>query len=68
MRNIFKMPFVKDLPSTYQYFHKRIKHITSQYDQDGIIEAIFDLIGTRNKFFVEVGGGSSIDNTFYLRT
>ena len=55
------------LPSTYRYFQKNLKQFNAQYDQDGIIEAIFDIIKTRNKYFVEIGGGNSIDNTYYLR-
>ena len=31
------------------------KKISSQRGQDGIIEAIFNTIGTTNKFFVEFG-------------
>ncbi len=61
------MKELKDLPETYQYFHSRAKKYNSQFDQDGVIEAIFEIIGTRNKFFVEVGGGNSFDNTYYLR-
>ena len=65
---VLKMKEIESMPQTYQYFHKRVKQITSQFDQDGVIQAIFQLIGTRDKFFVEVGGGSVMDNTFYLRS
>ena len=58
---------LQQTPYCYQYFHERLKHINSQYDQDGVIEAIFDLIGTRDKFFIEIGGGNTIDNTYLLR-
>ncbi len=33
-----------------------------------MIQAIFDLIGTTDKYFVEIGGGSDMDNTMNLRT
>ena len=68
VRKVLGMKAVSELPSTYQYFLKRARQNTSQYDQDGVIEGIFDLIKTRNKVFVEVGGGSKQDNTYYLRT
>ena len=67
-RKILKIPTVESLHHSYQYFHKRGKSVASNLGQDGIIEAIFDLIGTRNKEYVEVGGGNDYDNTYYLRT
>lgn len=67
-RKIYAAPALEELPETYKYFHQKAWQNSSQFDQDGVIEAIFDLIGTRNKFFVEIGGGSSIDNTNYLRS
>ena len=57
---------ISDLPMTYQYFHKSVRQVFSQEDQDGVIEAVFDLIKTRNKIFVEIGGGNKYDNTYYL--
>ena len=59
-------PF-ESLHHSYKYFNSRAKRINSQYDQDGVIEAIFDLIGTRNKQYVEIGGGNTFDNTYLLR-
>lgn len=61
---------VQSMPKTFQYFHSRAKRVNSQLDQDGVIEAIFDAIKDNyqsKKYFVEVGGGSEIDNTAYLR-
>ena len=43
------------------------KKISSQRGQDGIIEAIFNTIGTTNKFFVEFGVHSGEGNTLYLK-
>jgi hypothetical protein len=34
----------------------------SQFGEDGIIEEIFQRIGTKNKFFVEIGSGDGIEN------
>lgn len=58
------------MPETFRYFHSKAKKISSQLDQDGVIEAIFEVIDSsyeNSKFFVEVGGGSKVDNTAYLR-
>lgn len=67
-KKMLGMVKLEETPYSYQYFHKYLKQVTSQVDQDGVIEAIFDLIGTRDKFFIEIGGGNSYDNTFYIRT
>lgn len=67
IRSVTRMKPFEELPKTYQYFYDRSFQNTSQFDQDGVIEAIFDLIGTRNKFYVEVGGGNDYDNSRYLR-
>jgi hypothetical protein len=50
--------------------NKYQKKVLSQYGQDGVIEAIFDKIGTTNKYFVEFGSSgndSGMGNTAYLR-
>ena len=66
-RKVFGQKPISDLPKVFQFFHKKLRKISSQYDQDGVIEGIFELIKTRNKVFVEIGGGSDNDNTFVLR-
>lgn len=48
-------------------YHKKI---LSQHGQDGILEKIYELIGTTNKYFVEFGSSGTDDgqgNTPYLR-
>ncbi len=46
--------------------HRRV--VTSQFGEDGILEAIFDRIGTANKWFCEFGAwdGEYLSNTFPL--
>lgn len=42
------------------------KTITSQYGEDGVIERIFKIIGTENKWCVEFGAGADNNNTWTL--
>ena len=51
-------------------FKNHLKKVYSQFDQDGILEYIFNLIGVTNKYFVEFGSNGfiySFGNTSYLR-
>lgn len=48
------------------WLHARRGNRTSQHGEDGVIEAIFEKLGTRNKFCVDVGAGNGIyvSNTY----
>lgn len=50
-------------------FSDKKKKVYSQLGEDGIIEYIFNIIGTTNKYFVEFGGwdGIHLSNTANLR-
>ena len=56
------------MPLGYQYLHKNGGKISgAQYDQDGIFNSIFSMIGVKDGSFLEVGGGGDGDNCFHLR-
>ena len=49
-----------ELAKTLESFAARKKNIYSQYGEDGIIEAIFERIGTKNKWCLEVGASDGM--------
>jgi len=65
-REVLGMKCVEDMHPGYAYLHKLGKSISSQYEQDGIIRALFELIGTHSKTYLEIGGGSIHDNSYNL--
>lgn len=64
---------IKDIysyPSAYtDLFSRYKKNVYCQLGEDGIIERIFDVIGTTNRYYVEFGGwdGLHLSNTANLR-
>lgn len=55
------------LPKDKIFLHKYEKKITSQFGEDGVIEKIFETIGTTDKFYLEFGATNRDDNTIQLR-
>jgi hypothetical protein len=51
-----------------QWLTEHRRSVTSQYGEDGILQAIFDRIGVRHKWFCEFGAweGEHLSNTFSL--
>jgi hypothetical protein len=62
-REVLNMKQIDNMPVGYRHLHESGKSIYSQYEQDGVIDAIFKLINTSNKVYVEIGGGSINDNS-----
>lgn len=47
-------------PSLYAWLAARAYNHTSQWGEDGILDAIFERIGTTNKYVVDVGAGDGL--------
>ena len=63
VRNILSQPRYKESRRLVQYGWKG----QSQFDEDGILEEIFNRIGTTNKRALEIGAGDGLENnTIYL--
>ena len=43
-REIYGMKKLSSMPKTFLHFHSRAARYSSQYDQDGVIKAIFEAI------------------------
>ena len=63
VRNILSQPRYKESRRLVQYGWKG----QSQFDEDGILEEIFNRIGTTSKRALEIGAGDGLENnTIYL--
>lgn len=56
----FKANGSPELTKTLNSFTAKRKNIYSQYGEDGMIEAIFEKIGTKNKWCLEVGASDGM--------
>lgn len=63
------IPYENSWEENQKPFSKHHKKVFSQHYQDGIIERIFEVIGVKNKFYVEFGArdGVGLSNTANLR-
>lgn len=55
IREVYGMKKLSSMPKTFLHFHAQAARMSSQYDQDGVIKAIFEAIQPKykgNKFFV----------------
>ena len=62
-------PTEKDLLTDWVFSLRRAgRRVFSQNDEDGVIEEIFNYIGTTNKVYVEFGASDGLEcNTRFLR-
>lgn len=60
--------FICSIAHAYNYFNRTEKQFYSQFGEDGIIDTVFKIIGTTNKFYVDIGAGDgkTISNIYNL--